>query len=185
MKHIQAANFTPATNRQIRLLVVHDMEFPETKTAAEDVAHFFANQPKGSNGSSAHVCVDCDSAVSCVFDHDIAWAAPGANSDGWHCEFAGYAKETKRDWKSKYNQEMIFKVAVPIFAHKALTYHIPAVIVRPDGLRAGQSGITTHKFITESGIGGSAGTHRDPGDNFPLVDFVEAVRKYKKFLRSR
>lgn len=184
MRHIQAANFTPVTHRDITLLVVHDMEFPKTLKAAEDVATFFHNQPKGSNGSSAHVCFDSDSAVSCVFDHDVAWAAPGANHNGWHAEFAGYAKETARDWKDAYNHKMIFEVAAPVFAHRALRYSIPCHIVDAAGLRAGRSGITTHRFITDSGIGGAAGTHQDPGPNFPLEDFVKEVRSIKQHLKN-
>jgi hypothetical protein len=183
MRFIQAANFTPVHSREIDLLVVHDMEFPELISAAEDVAHFFANQPKGPNGSSAHACFDNNSVVGCVHDHDVAWAAPGANHNGWHGEFAGYAKQTGKQWRDRYDDAML-KIAARVYAHKALRYNIPAVVSDPDELKKGKSGIKTHRYITMSGIGGPSGTHQDPGPAFPLHDFATEVRSIKRYLMT-
>ena len=173
MQFIQARNLTKCPSREITLLVIHDMEFPEKPTAAEDVAHFFAgpNAPQ----ASAHYCVDNNSVVQCVRDHDIAWAAPGANHDGLHFELAGYASQTPGQWRDKFDNEMLDRLA-HVMAHKAHRYHIPLHVVTPAGLKAGRSGITTHRYITDSGIGGAAGTHQDPGPNFPLSNFIEHVR---------
>lgn len=177
MNYIQARNYTPVASRTIDLLVIHDMEFPETLTAAEDVARYFARQEKGPNGSSAHYCLDSNSAVHCVRDHDVAWAAPGANHDGLHFEFAGYAKQTDKQWRDKYDEAML-DIAARLFARKAHQYHIPVAHVGPVHLRHGYSGITTHREITESGIGGPNANHQDPGPNFPLADFLARVREH-------
>lgn len=179
MRFVQARHYTPVSSREINLLVIHDMEFPEKPEAAEDVAKFFA----GSNApqASAHYCLDNNSVVQCVRDHDVAWAAPGANNDGLHFEFAGYAAQSGKQWRDRYDMDML-TIAAHLFARKAHRYHIPLHSVGPKGLRAGHSGITTHRFITESGIGGSAGTHQDPGPNFPLEDFVDSVRMVYRIL---
>lgn len=187
MKFIQAANFTAVQHRTIDLLVIHDMEMPETVHTAEDCAHFFASQRKGPNGSSAHYCLDNNSIVQSVRDHDVAWAAPGANHDGLHFELAGRASQTKAEWRDKFDMAML-KIAAVMFARKAHLYHIPMRHVLPQGLVAGHSGITTHRDITDSGIGGPTGTHQDPGPNFPMGTFIQMVRDeyanlYRQFRR--
>src|SRR4051794_37904817 len=107
MEFIQAKNYTPTKSRSIDLLVIHDMEAPETGDTAENVAHYFANQPKGSSGSSAHYCIDNNSVVQCVRDHDVAWHAPGANHDGLGFEHAGYARQTAQEWNDAYSKSML------------------------------------------------------------------------------
>ena len=182
MKHIQAANFTPVHSRVIDLLFVHDMEFKEDKEAAEDVAMFFHNQRKGDpNGSSAHVCFDNNSAVSCVWDHDVAWAAPGVNHNGWHAEFAGFSTQKPRDWHDKFSETMIFDIAVPVFARKALIYKIPTRLCEASDLKKGRSGISGHLFATEAF--GPVGGHTDPGKNFPWDDFIKEVHLRKIWLK--
>lgn len=183
MQFLQAANYTPATHRDINLLVIHDMEYPERITAAEDVAKYFHNEPKNENGSSAHICVDENSAVQCVFDHDIAWAAPDANHDGWHCEFAGYSKQNRKDWHDEYDQKMIFQVAAPIFAHKSLRYNIPLHLLDASDLRRGRTGVTAHIFVTEAF--GPVGGHTDPGTNFPYQEFLHEISSWKNHLSRR
>lgn len=180
MKFVQAKNYTPVDQREIDLLVIHDMEFPELPTAAEDVAAFFAGvkAPR----ASAHYCLDNNSAVQCVRDHDVAWAAPFINNNGLHFEFAGKASQKKRDWHDTYSEAMIFDVAVPIFARKALRYEIPARLIDPDDLKRGRSGITSHNYATLAF--GPVDGHTDPGDNFPYAEFVDAVRMVKRTMRD-
>lgn len=181
MRFLQAANYNAVPVRTIDLLVIHDMEMPETVHTAEDCANFFHHQPRGSNGSSAHYCLDNNSAVQCVHDHDVAWAAPGANHNGLHFELAGRASQTPGQWRDKFDLQML-EIAAHLMALKAHRYHIPIHHVGPEGLRKGHSGITTHRDITDSGIGGAAGTHQDPGPNFPLFDFIQSVREIYKSL---
>jgi len=177
MRTILAANFTAVEHRSIDLLVIHDMEYPERKTAAEDVAAFFHNQPKGSNGTSAHYCIDEDSVVRSVRDHDIAWAAPGANSDGLHFELAGYSKQNRGDWLDEYGKHLLHNAA-QIVAHKAVRYRIPVSHhLSADEVRRGHRGICGHIDITHAWP--TMGTHTDPGTSFPWHYFMDLVREFK------
>jgi N-acetyl-anhydromuramyl-L-alanine amidase AmpD len=179
MRFIQAKHFTPVANREIDLLVVHTMEFPEKPTAAEDVANFFhgSNAPQ----ASAHYCLDNNSVVQCVRDHDVAWAAPYINHNGLHFEFSGYAAQSEKNWHDDYSSALL-EHAAHLFARKALRYHIPAELVHPKDLKAGRSGITCHKWATKAF--GPEGGHTDPGDNFPIDEFVSRVRVIKRHLRN-
>lgn len=182
MKFLQAANYTPAApGRTVNLLVIHDMEAPKTGTTAETCAAFFHNQPHSSaTGSSAHYCIDNNSIVQCVRDHDIAWAAPGANHDGLHFEHAGYASQGPRDWLDAYSTAML-KLSAALVARKAKRHGIPVRFLSAAEVAAGHAGITGHLQITQSGIGGAAGTHTDPGTNFPWRRYIRRVRaEYRK-----
>lgn len=178
MKFVQAANFTPVTHRDINIIGIHDMEAPERPTTAEGCAAFFHDQPKSpTTGSSAHYCADNNSIVQCVRDHDVAWSAPGANHDGLHFELAGYARQTKHDWADDFSTEMLKRVA-ELVAHKCHRYHIPIRFLDAGDVKAGRRGITGHLQITQSGIGGPAGTHTDPGTNFPWPRFIRYVKAF-------
>jgi N-acetyl-anhydromuramyl-L-alanine amidase AmpD len=172
---LEAANFTAVRKRSIDLIVIHDMEYPEKITAAEDVARYFHNQSKGSNGSSAHYCCDNNSTVQCVQDHDVAWAAPGANHDGLQFEHAGYARQTTAQWLDDYSAKMLFEVSAPLVATKCRAHKIPPKFLRAPALIAQRRGITTHWEVTKAfsnGIG-----HTDPGANFPIERYMNAVLK--------
>lgn len=179
MRFVQAANYTPVPPpRNINLLVIHDMEAPEKGETAETCAAYFHNQAKSSRtGSSAHYCIDNNSVVQCVRDHDVAWAAPGANHDGLHFEHAGYARQGRHEWADDYSTAML-KRSARLVARKCKRHNIPIRFLSPAEVKAGRSGITGHLQITESGIGGTAGTHTDPGANFPWHRYIRYVRGY-------
>lgn len=178
MTFIQAANYYSGRIKKIRLIVLHDMEAPEGATTAEGVANFFHNQPKGPNGSSAHVCVDNDSDVACVREGDTAWAAPRANADGLHIEQAGYARQTRAQWLDPYSRAVI-KRAAHVAAAWCHQYGIRPNLLTDAELRNGQAtGITTHLQVTRV-LNGGVG-HTDPGDHYPmdlfLADLAEAMK---------
>lgn len=175
MRHIQAANFTAVARRSIDLIIIHDMEFKEVKTAAEDVANFFKNQPKGDNGSSAHYCADENSIVSSVWDHDVAWAAPGANHNGLHYELAGYSKQNRKDWGDQYDQDM-FEIVAEHAARKAHKYGIRPRKIKAADIKAGRSGFAGHADVTEAYP--TLGSHTDPGPHFPWGYFMRRVHHY-------
>lgn len=173
MTFIQARNFTPAGSRQIRLLVIHDMEAPERAGAAEAVASYFAgpNAPR----ASAHYCIDSDSYVQCVKDSDVAWAAPNANSDGLHFEHAGYARQSEAEWLDPYSKAML-EISAKLVAAKCKQYGIPAVKLTPAEVAAGKKGICGHYDMTCAYPG--TGTHTDPGPNFPWAYYLARVKHY-------
>lgn len=179
MKFLQAANYTPHTGpRDINLIVIHDMEAPEKGTTAEACALYFHNQaPSSAKGSSAHYCVDNNSVVQCVRDHDIAWSAPGANHDGLHFEHAGYARQGRHEWADDFSTAML-KRSARIVARKCKHFHIPIRFLTAAEVKAGHAGITGHLQITQSGI--APGTHTDPGANFPWHRYIRYVKAYAR-----
>ena len=178
MRFVQAANYTPVTQRDINIIGIHDAEAPEKGTTAEAIAQFFHNQPKSPvTGTSAHYSVDNNTIVQSVRDHDVAWAAPGANHDGLHIEHAGYARQNKHEWADAFSTAMLQRSA-ELVARKCKRYHIPMMFLTAEMVKAGHSGITGHLQITESGIGGTTEGHSDPGTNFPWGRYMRYVHAY-------
>jgi N-acetyl-anhydromuramyl-L-alanine amidase AmpD len=162
---IQARDFGPKRTGTVRLLVIHDMEFPERVTAAEDVARYFQHPD---TPSSCHVCVDSDSVIQCVKDSYVAFAAPGANADGIQIELAGYGNQTPGEWRDKYSIAML-AIAADVLAQYALKYNIPLIHLSNDELRAGKKGVVGHYQVSEVY---RKSDHTDPGQNFPWPRFL-------------
>jgi len=171
MQFIQAAHYTKTDGRTVDLLVVHDMEAPETHDRAEACARMFATTDRL---ASAHYCIDDDSEVQCVRDQDVAYAAPGSNSDGLHFEFSGYAAQDRDDWDDPFSRAMLERGS-KLFARKAEENRIPAQVLGVDALKAQKRGITTHNFVS---LAFHLSTHTDPGASFPLERFVAKVRDH-------
>lgn len=168
----------PGVYRKVRLVVMHDMEYPEKMTAAEDVARYFQN-PRNDKGepvkASAHICVDADSTVQCVKDRNVAFAAPGANSDGIQVEMAGYGRQTRVEWLDVYSTQLLLRSAdaVALYLRK---FYLPTELLTASQVRAGSKGITGHVMVSQA-YGES--NHTDPGPNFPwdiFMNFVDNAR---------
>jgi N-acetyl-anhydromuramyl-L-alanine amidase AmpD len=157
-----------ATPRRVRVIVIHDMEYPEKSTAAEDVARYFATTP---TPASAHICVDNTSIVQCVKDSDVAYAAPGCNHDGIQIELAGYARQTRGQWIDEYGVGLLERAANAT-AQYCLKYGIPPVHLTNEQLRAGAKGIVGHVQVSQVY---QKSTHTDPGPNFPWDIFLGRV----------
>jgi len=173
MQYTPAKHYTPATRGKgdISWIVIHDMEMLEGPTTAEACASMFATTTRQ---ASAHYCIDNNSIVQCVKDHDIAWAAPGANSRGIQIELAGYAAQTSKQWADAFSGNML-RLASEHVAALCKLYGIPAQYVNRDGLRAGRRGITTHNEVSYAF---RKSTHTDPGPNFPMIQFVSQVNTF-------
>jgi N-acetyl-anhydromuramyl-L-alanine amidase AmpD len=155
--------------RNVRLLVIHDMEAPETSKTAENVANYFKT---GTAKASAHLCIDSDSIVQSVLDNNVAFAAPGVNRDGIHLELAGYVKQTEADWLDSYGL-LLLERAADAAAQYCLKFDIPPVHLTNDELKAGQRGIIGH-YQASAVYPPNAG-HQDPGKGFPWNWFIERV----------
>lgn len=169
-----AKNFTKGPRKgPIRLIVIHSMESQEKPNTAETVAAWFggATAPK----SSAHVCVDSNSAVTVVDDSDIAWAAPGANSDGLHIEIAGSAKQSKAEWEDPYSRRALDQAA-KVAAVWCKKYKIPAVLLTVEQVADKKTkGICGHVTATKA-FPELKGSHSDPGKFFPWDLFIAHVQ---------
>jgi N-acetyl-anhydromuramyl-L-alanine amidase AmpD len=161
-----------SSKRQVRLIVVHSMESEETNKTAENVAHFFQDPP---NPVSAHLCIDNDSIVQCVLDNDIAFAAPGANSDGVHLELAGRAKQTRDEWLDPFGR-LLLENAANAAAQYCLKFDIPVKhLTNAELADKSKRGFVGHIQVTEVF---KKGTHTDPGPNFPWDFFIERVQHH-------
>lgn len=184
---IQARNYTSRHGmaRQVDLIVLHTMEAPGKPGTARSVARWF--QGPHAPTASAHYCLDPEDTVQCVLEDDVAWAAPGANSNGIHLEHAGYAREPVLVWTSDDRMQELRQSAT-LGAGIAARHAVPLVWVSAEELVAGWKsgkparGVTTHSEITKAGqLGGKTSpwaknTHVDPGPSFPVDTWLELAR---------
>lgn len=170
--YVQCRWRTPTDGRRIDLVVVHTAETPEGVDTAMAVARYFATTD---TKASAHYCVDGGGHIvqSCR-ERDVAYAAPGANSNGVHVELAGRAAQSAADWHDPYSTKLL-ATAAPLVADVCKRYGIPVRYVSSAALKAGGAGargITMHRDVSDAF---RKSTHTDPGPNFPMVEFVNAV----------
>jgi N-acetyl-anhydromuramyl-L-alanine amidase AmpD len=172
----QYGKWTKLGRRPVRLLVIHDMEFPERKDTAEVIAHDFATRTPANPGS-AHICVDSDSIIQCVHDNDIAWAAPGANTDGIQVELAGYGKQTREDWLDVYGIALL-ALGCDASAQYLLKYGIPPLKLSVAQVKDGKTrGVCGHVDVTNAFPDLGHG-HQDPGTHFPWDYFMSSVKAF-------
>jgi N-acetyl-anhydromuramyl-L-alanine amidase AmpD len=171
MRTIRARWYHPGRIEKIRLIVCHDMEAPESALTAENCARYFATT---GTQASAHVCVDSDSRVRCVEDHDTAWAAPGANADGLQLEIAGYMRQTRQQWLDAFSRAALDQAAQQT-AQWCLLYDIPPRRLTRAELRADRRGITCHADVSAVY---RLSDHTDPGDGFPWDVFLARVQHH-------
>lgn len=171
---VPARNFTPVAKRYIDLIVIHTMESPEKPDTAEAVAAWFAGPTAPQ--ASAHYCIDSNTVVQCVRDHDVAWAAPNANHNGLHFEHAGRASQRAKDWSDAYSTAELIRSA-ELAAVKAKAYSITVRKLTPAQLRGGMHGFCGHIDVTRAYPG--TGTHTDPGDSFPWDVYLSWVKAFK------
>ena len=173
MNFIQARNYTKASRTAIDLIVIHTMESPDKPGTAENVAAWFAGP--SAPMASAHYCVDQDSVVQTVHDHDVAWHAPGANSNGIGIEHAGYAKRTHAEWAAPSVLAML-ELSAALSATLCARWDIPVVRLSPDDLKAKKRGLCGHIDCTNAFSKGKG--HWDPGPAFPWDWYLERVASY-------
>lgn len=176
---VKAKWFTPVDGkRKVRVIVIHDMEAPETPSTAENVAKYFQVITRP---ASAHICVDSDSIVQCVWDNNVAFAAPGVNHDGIHIELAGYAIQDGAAWLDPYGVLMLDRAANAV-AQYCRKYNLPCTKLTPKQLKAGAKGIIGHRDATAV-YKPNAG-HQDPGGNFPWEWFIKRSNEHLARLKG-
>ena len=170
---VKARHFKDVTSkRAVRVIVIHSMEAPEKGDTAENVARFFQTTARP---ASAHLCIDNNSIVQCVFDNDIAFAAPGANSDGIQLELAGFARQSREEWLDPYGV-LLLENAANAAAQYCLKYDIPVTHLTDDELKAGQKGLIGH--VQASRVFKKS-DHTDPGEGFPWDHFLDRVNHHR------
>ncbi len=170
---VLAANYTPANRKAVRWVVFHSMEASEKPSTAEAVANWFAGKSGPPPKASAHYNIDCDSIVRSVPEVDVAWHAPGANSEGIGLEHAGYARQTEAEWLDDYSSRMLW-LSARLCADICKRWGIPVEYVDAEGLKAGRGGITTHADVSAAF---KKSNHYDPGKDFPMEEYLRMVRE--------
>jgi N-acetyl-anhydromuramyl-L-alanine amidase AmpD len=168
---VQAAGYRTGRIKPVELIVIHTMEAPDKGDTAEATAHYFQNEGLK---ASAHYCIDDNSIVQCVYDHDTAWHCVNANANGIGLEHAGYAKQNADDWMSDYNKDMLDNSA-QLAAYLCKKFGIPV----QKAVFAGEN----DPSVVEKGFCGHAevplhGAHWDPGTSFPWDYYLGLVNKY-------
>lgn len=162
------AHYYEGRNEALRLIVIHTMEAPEGPQTAENIAAYFAS---GDVVASAHACVDQDSLVVCLPPSDTAFAAPGANADGYQIEHAGYASQDGAGWADAESQSML-RISAAHAREIALAAGIPLRHLSDDELAAGYAGFVGHDQVSRVY---KRSDHWDPGTNFPWDQYMGLV----------
>lgn len=147
-------------------IVWHTTESPEGYGGALANAQYSQRRP---DEVSFHAVFDAGAEYDCVAETDTAYAArnPG-NLRGYHMEMCGAASQTAAQWRDRVSLATIdnaAKRAADVSKRRA----IPPRWLSDADLWARRPGHTTHAQLTRV----FAGTHTDPGPNFPF-DFAMA-----------
>lgn len=163
------------------LFVLHTAEFPElVGVAAERVAAFFHNTTEF---ASAQYTVDDDSAVCCVPESRVSYAAgtPGgnpiqANATGQHFEIAGYASQDDEEWDDPFSRATLVNLARICTQMIERRYpNIRPVYLDVAALQRGErDGFTSHQAIEYACYANPQRT--DPGWSFPWDRFLGMVK---------
>lgn len=162
------AHYYEGREKPLRLIVIHTMEAPEGPQTAENIAAYFAS---GDVVASAHACVDQDSVVVCLPPTATAFAAPGANADGYQIEHAGYASQDGAGWNDAESQSML-KLSAAHAREIALAAGIPLRHLSDAELAAGYAGFVGHDQVSRVY---KRSDHWDPGTNFPWSQYMDLV----------
>lgn len=158
---------------QVKWLVLHDMENANYLGADEATGSWFKNN--ASTGSS-HFGIDNDSIQQYLRLDRIAWGAPGANEKGVHIEQMGVASWERSIWFNKAAGTISRTAWLLAWLKLERFGWIPLVHLSDDDLRAGHSGIVTHRQLTR--VFKTPGGHTDPGTGYPLAYVIQLAKAY-------
>lgn len=174
---ILAKNYTKSNRAKVDWIVLHSTENPVGIGVARNVALWFAGVDAPQ--ASAHYIVGPEKVFQCVIEHDVAWAAPGANATGIQIELVGQAHKTDwtRDGDGPQDGLRVVVRAAELVRAIAKRWDIPLERVDAAGLLAGARGITTHASV---GAAFKKSTHVDPGGvgdvRWPWELFLRLIR---------
>ena len=154
--------------------ITHCTEGAEGLGRAADVAHMLATIPESGKPRSAHLVIDSAAVIQCVpFEREAWHAGRNANMRGEGIELCGFAEQTRTQWLDALSLPML-QLAARAVRWRCDTLQIPLELRTRDQLLALQPGVTTHAEIARAFPADT--DHSDPGVNFPLDEFMQAVR---------
>lgn len=149
-------------------IVWHTTEGSEGPQSAEDGNAYDARR---TDGTSTHVFIDTNSTVQEVNSGDRAHTALAvANNRGYQIELCGRASQTSAQWLDANSAPML-ELAAQHVARVCIKHSIPPRWLTQADVNARKPGFLTHKNVTQW----LAGTHVDPGPNFPYAWMVARV----------
>lgn len=152
-------------------VIIHSTEGSEDDQAAENGNAYDARR---TDGTSTHVFVDRNSVVQEVNSWDRAHAALAVgNNRGYQVELCGRAAQSALQWKDAQSGPAL-EAAARHVAYVCREYGIPPRWCTKADVDARRPGLLTHAMVTDW----LAGTHTDPGKNFPFGWFVGRVGYY-------
>jgi hypothetical protein len=167
--------------KDIRLVVAHTMEAPEKPDVAEAVAAWFGGLRGPAPKASAHFCCDPLSGVRCVLARHGAAGAPGANTDGYHIEHDGFARQTAADWADDASTK-ILEISAEQAARVTSEYALPLRLLTVDQVRGGiEKGFCEHRTVS---LAFKKSDHMDPGSFFPWDYYLGRVEAWQKKLAA-
>jgi N-acetyl-anhydromuramyl-L-alanine amidase AmpD len=173
---VESPHRTLQASRTIDVVVIHTMEIAERPDAAAICARWFES---GVSRVSAHYCVDARTVIQCVREKDIAWHARGGNDDSIGVELAGFARQTTMEWQDAYSAAVLAQAA-EVVADVCRRRRIPVRWLVAGDLVAGRRGITGHVEVSRAF---RKSDHWDPGDGFPIEEFLDRVRRAQQARR--
>lgn len=168
---------------RICVMLVHDAEYPEAGTAAEDVGRFFSNR---SVAASTTGTVDNNSTCGSVEYGMAAWHTGAGNPwnercEGW--EMPGYASQNRNEWLDVYGLQMLERHS-RLYAKRLHANNIPCRLLTDEQFwhvikvsgRPQDGGVASHGQLSR--VAGIRGGHSDPGPNFPWDYWFERVQHF-------
>lgn len=159
--------------------VLHTQEAPST---AVNLANFCNNSANTNNPVAYNVVVDDEDTIVIVPVNEGPWAAADANNIGFHLCFAGSfagwdtGKWLSTDESDGLNEDKMLWRGARAMAGACQEFGIPAEFAG-DGGRSGwpvkPRGIVGHRDFGQRG-----GGHADPGNGFPIDEFIRRVRTF-------
>ncbi len=151
--------------------VVHTQEAPST---AVQLANFC-----NSNQVSYNAIVDDEDTIELVPFNEAPWAAVEANDIGFHLCFAGSFAGWSRDkWLSTdtadgLNEDLMLWRGARAVAAACQQFDIPRVFAGGGSWPLKPKGICGHRDF-----GARGGGHSDPGNGFPMDEFIRRVNTF-------
>jgi peptidoglycan hydrolase-like protein with peptidoglycan-binding domain len=180
---VQSPNIGGQTGGKRKVaIIIHDEEYPEVDTAAEDVQAFFS---RSSTQASTNAAIDNDTIAGCVDYDQIAWHTGAGSPHNWTCEgyeHSGYAHQTEQEWLDPYGIAMLERSAAFV-AWRCHELGLPVRKINADQYLAAlrdndpsQGGIMGHYDITVAC--NVLGGHTDPGPGFPWDYYISRVQAH-------
>lgn len=170
------ANRSSRRGAPINAIAVHSTEsqdLPGTTDDLKGIRNWF-NNPQ--SDASAHIGVDGDGhSEKWVMSSEKAWTILDLNPVTLNIEFVGRAAQRTDEW-----EEAQLKTGAKWAAYWCIRFDLPAQrghLKRINGVPVvTKKGVIRHSDLTELGFG----SHTDPGKGFPLGEFLDLVRFYKR-----